>query len=149
MKSTVKIIGYVLIAASSAVTTLIAAWCWQERDTCLDSVSSSGSMLALSRFFEGLYPILFFYILILSFGIFCIYQTRLLGLLAFACLMSWWSLPQDPHKPRVQVGAQLMSFRDFEFGHNGYEDHGDDGQLTLSGDSYRCGLIVFFVMKYQ
>jgi hypothetical protein len=72
----------------------------------------------------------------------------LMSLVAFACLMFWWLSPQDPHKPRTVIGARLMRFRDFEFGHNGFYDKDEDtGRTTLTGDAYRCGLIVIFVSR--
>lgn len=72
----------------------------------------------------------------------------LLSLFAFACLMFGWSLPRDPHKPRIEFDARLMRFRDFEFGHNSFYDKDEDtGKTTLTGDAYRCGLVVFFVSK--
>jgi hypothetical protein len=72
----------------------------------------------------------------------------LVSLLGFACWMCWWTAPQDPDKSRTEFGVRLMRFRDFEFGHNSYYLKDEDtGQTTLTGDAYRCGLVVFFVTK--
>jgi len=41
-----------------------------------------------------------------------------------------------------------MRLRDFEFSHNGfYVKDEDTGRTTLTGDAYRCGLIVIFVSR--
>ncbi len=70
----------------------------------------------------------------------------LLSLLALACLMLWPSSPQEPHKPRSVVSAELMRFRDFDFGHNGFVDKDwDTGETKLIGTVYRFGIFKIFV----
>jgi hypothetical protein len=72
----------------------------------------------------------------------------LLSLLGFACWLCWWTAPQDPYKSRTEFGVQLMRFGDFEFGHNSYYLKDEDtGKTTSTGDAYRCGFVMFFVIK--